>query len=386
MPVDDLDRFETQAFDEANKAADPETRLKWIQVANAIQDRRKSKADCEYAILNAQNIAADLKHQRTKFFVATLVPTVSTLIAVLALVFQGQQFNKSSEQEAIKFKQSTDFQTQQNTDSKWQESMKAVSFKDPQSALTGALSMQAFFGDKSYGSQSREIASSLLPLVNNVNGFEEVLEALYGTTAKDEDQIQIIAVAKALLMKAREQLKISGTEWSETNGLPKFLWYNIDSIDPNPEIKSGEREASDKVLAWEIDSASQRLSELWTEDRHLGTEYRPLAPNSLLTNVVLENAAFKGVHFKEKSDLSGSVLYDACLERATLIGVDLTNAVLRHVELRGADLSRIKHFDGSTWKDTDWWNARSMSAELKAHLTEHYPQKGTLPPPVASCN
>ena len=168
MTVDELTLIEADAISQASKATDPETRLKWIMIANAVQERRKSEAETSNSKLAAQNTAADLHHQRMKFFIATFTPALSTLIAILALVFQGQQFNKSIKLQTAQSLSSNITQVQASDNSRWQESMKSVSFKDPQSALTGALSMQVFFNDRPYAWQSRAVASSLLPLVNNV--------------------------------------------------------------------------------------------------------------------------------------------------------------------------------------------------------------------------
>lgn len=378
MTVDALDSIEADAIKQANEAEDPEVRLKWIAIANAIQDRRKSRAETNNAVLTAKNTAADLHHQRMRFFLATFTPTVSTFIAVFALLFQGFQFEKSSKLQADQFAKSIKLQADQNEDSKWQESMKSVSFKDPQSALTGALSMQPFFSLQRYASQSRAIASSLLPIVSNVDGFDEVLAALYATTnAKvSDDQIPITGIAQTLLLAARERHRLLGTAWSGARGMPAFLHYRIESIDPVPSDREWEQSARDKVAAWEIDSVSQRLSQLWKE--------KQMPPDSFLENLTLEDASFNNVDFS-KRDLTGSILYDACFQNANFDGADLTNTVLRHIELSGADLSNVRRFSGSTWQGTDWWQARSISGELRSYLSKRYPPTKQPSAPLTSC-
>jgi uncharacterized protein YjbI with pentapeptide repeats len=64
------------------------------------------------------------------------------------------------------------------------------------------------------------------------------------------------------------------------------------------------------VIAWEIDSVSQRLSQLW--------KGKNLTPGYMLENITLEDASFKGVNFSGK-DLSGSILYDASFQDADLM-------------------------------------------------------------------
>ena len=177
-------------------------------------------------------------------------------------------------------------------------------------------------------------------------------------------------------MSARELHKVKGTAWSNSNELPAFLDYKVDSIDSNPDYSKSGVDVHDKVLAWELDSVSQRLSQLWQR------QYLP--PYEYLENIALEDANFTGVKFSGV-DLSGSVLLDACFQNAKLDGTDLTNTVLRHVELSGADLSNIKNFAGSTWKDTDWWSAKSIPSELQTYLAEHYPRNARSPLPNTSC-
>jgi hypothetical protein len=123
-PMSEINKaLEADSIYRASAAENQDERLKWIQIANALQDRRKAREEIRGAHLAAINAEAELRHQRSRFVATTVVPLLTVFMALKALLTQSHLSNVA------------------NVDGKWQEAMKAVSFKDSKSALTGALSM-----------------------------------------------------------------------------------------------------------------------------------------------------------------------------------------------------------------------------------------------------
>jgi len=150
--------------------------------------------------------------------------------------------------------------------------------------------------------------------------------------------------------------------------IPPFLQYDVVAIDPNPDYKSEGKPMEDKVIAWELETVSHGLSNLW-EDLHLPV-------GKALRSVTFENASFQGLDFS-KADLARSILYRANFRNAIFQGADLSNASLRDVCLDGADLSAITNFAGSTWKNSNWKAASKISPELHQYLERNYSNQGS---------
>ncbi len=282
-------------------------------------------------------------------YVATLVPLISVVITAIALIVQVHETNRTSE------------------DSKWQDSMKSVSFKDPKEALVGALAMRAFFDSPRYGAQSRQIASALLPIVNNVNGFDEILQSMMDHTDA-RNQVDITSVSQGLLMTALYRDRVNIPLWTSSTEVPAFLAHDVALIDFDPDYQTEGPAMRDTVTAWELDTVSQVLQKIWTD--------KNIRPFPRLRNVVLENASFATVNFSG-ANLRNSIIYDADLSRAVLKGANLADASIRDVNLYCADLSDVagSSFQGSTWVGTRWWQAKAISPDLKTYLAQRYPPR-----------
>ncbi len=361
---DSFEDIEVDALRRAQEAGDPEIRLKWIEVAKAIQDRNKIILDAADSSLRCKNAELDLKNQRWRFVATTLTPVLALLITAAALVFQTMQFRKTISFQANQFAQTSALEAVKNEDAKWQELMKSVSFKDPKSALVGALSMQAFFESDRYGKQSRSIAVALLPEINNVNAFDEIFAQIIHHSREDNEN-DLVSISVMLSMSARQIHGTQATAMPDREPIPPFLQFDVAAIDPNPEYKNEGKSMEDKVIAWELETVSHGLSNLW-EDDHLPMD-------KALRSVTLEHASFQGLDFAN-ADLARSILYQANFKNAIFHGADLSNASLRNVCLDGADLSGIKDFAGSTWKDSNWKAASKISPELQKYLETNYKQ------------
>jgi hypothetical protein len=345
-------RLDRNALLSAEEAKDPAQQLKWLEISQIVRARCKAVAEETGAKLEARTRQAEVDHQRSRFIATTLTPVLSVLITALALVFQAQQFKKTSETQA-----------RQSEDEKWRESMKAVSLADPKSSMVGALAMQTFFRSERYSPQSQMIAAALLPNVNNVTGFDEVFDELVRSVDKDR-QYLITGIGSMLLMAAREEHHLTVPTLVNPSETPPFLEHDVTSIDPNPDFTRGGETMRDKVLAWELDSVSQGLSRLWLT--------RKFSPDKYLVSIVIENASFAGIDFSNRN-LERSVFLDADLTNVKLTNANLEQASFRNVTLKGSDLSGIVNFEGSTWQNVEWWRAKCLSSELYDYLSRYNP-------------
>jgi len=345
-------RIDSEAIKSAGKTPDPAERLKWLQISQSVRTRCKTLAEENDTKLEAQNRKSDVAHERSRFIATSIVPAISVFIAMVALVFQANQFKKSS-----------DTQARQSEDERWGESMKAVSLADPKASIVGALAMQTFFPSQRYGKQSQMIAAALLPNVKNVTGFDEVLDDLIQSVPAD-GQYLVTGIGSMLLMAAREEHHLKGAILESPSETPVFLEHDVLSIDPNPDLEKEGELMQDKIYAWELDSVSQGLTRLW--------RMKKLTPDRYLVSIVLENASFAQLDFSNV-DFERSVFLDADFSDAKLTNVNLNQTSFRNVSLKGADLSGIMKFDGSTWQNVDWWHAKCLSPQIYDYLAVHSP-------------
>jgi hypothetical protein len=254
-----FESIEIDALCKAAESGDPEHRLKWIEVAKAIQERRKIIIDAADAELRSKNSALDIKNRRVQFLATTLTPLIAVLITALALVFQSLQFGETAKRESIK-----------NEDAQWQEMMKSVSVKDPKVAFVGALAMQSFFSSPRYGKQSRSVATALLPQINNVNGFDEIYaEMIHQTNKERNNEDDLTSISQMITMSARYQHETPITALQDKDDVPPFLQYDVLNIDPNPDYDKEGQPMRDKVMAWELDTVSQGLFDIWQDEKLL---------------------------------------------------------------------------------------------------------------------
>ncbi len=374
---DPVDTLEASAIDEALKATTADTRLQWINVANAAQARRKSH-------LEMANADDDRKHRRLRFIATTLTPILTTLVAIAVFLFQGYQFGKTF---SMQIAQNNDLarrqnelikrQELQNEDSKWQEAMKSVNLTDGRSALAGCLAMQAFFKSQRYHYASRMIAATLLPAVDNVSGFDEIASELtepFTPTTHDHEMTQewLVLVSQMVLMWARQQHKLDhGSALPKGSKVPPFLQGELFSIDPNPIFSSENQAMRDEITAWKLDTLSDNLSALLTQKP---TKDLAVTPLKEMKNIVLLNATFDKIDFTNVN-LSNSILIDSTFVGANFSHADLTNTTLRDLNLTNADLSGIENSSGSTWDGTNWRDAGCMSKKLFEKLEKEYPDR-----------
>ena len=354
--------LEDYALGRAMESKKAEVRQKWLDITKTIRDAEKVKQE-------AEEQGREAAYAKSRFWATTLTPALSVAIAFIAICVQSVQISYTAKTHA-----------EESEDAKWRELLKSVKFESPKSAVVGALAVEGFFGSHRYGAESRSIATALLPLVNNVNAFDEIVDAMESKTNQD-NQKDLSNVSAMLLYLGREQHKLKGAINLSSPAISTFLQHDIDSIDPNPTYTSCSGPMCETVIAWELDTVSQNILRAW---RHTKAIVSPVDQD--LENVVLENGDFRDLDFT-KSDFKHAILYDASFKNAIFKQANLKGVSILNVCLSGADLSQITpgHFEESVWEGSNWWDAKPISPDLRKYLDVHYPQPNPKPAEYGAC-
>ena len=321
-----FDQLEEKALGLAGGSPDPDSLLKASQALSTIRQLRGYKP-------------------------TPVWPTVLTSItALLAVLLTAMTLNNQTK-ESVERREAAE-------DSQWTEAMKQISLKDA-SVQTGIFGIQGFFDSRRHGIQAREVASALLPLTDNKDTFEIVLKGLVQHTDAN-NQRDLIGIAKTVAYNAWDVF--NGLKTSNVpSGCPvDDLVSFLNSIDRCYQFKDGEELSIAKrswLYSWEIDSMSDALGKLWQKGSP------GVSPSNLnLSAIILENTGnLKGLNFSN-SHLEGAVIH-LC---------DLSGANFDRAQFQGAIFHQVQKFEGSTWKEANWWDAHSISCSLSKHLAKNY--------------
>jgi hypothetical protein len=295
-------------------------------------------------------------------WLASLATSLTLIVALVTLYIQGREYKQTMERQ-----QAADEDTQ------WREAMKSVSFKDPSQALAAAMWMQSFAESRRYGALSRRVTVSLLPVITNVTGFDDVLTSLVQHT-DGENQLGVIDVAQ----------KVSSIQWGRFGhpppGFTQLPWVKREVLGVDFTNAISENSSNDNdfnIAAWEVDTASHALWDIWVR-------YKVAKPRGQnLTNITLENNKFYDDQDQSFSvDFTNAILRHVVLANTSFRRANFTNSILSDViVLENVDLSEIAQFNGSDWSETDWWKAKYVSSDLCTYLQKYFapPSAARLP-------
>jgi len=255
--------------------------------------------------------------------------------------------------------------------------------------------MLTFFDSPRHAKSARTITVSLMPMVDNVGGFDDVLTELDNNT-NSTNQTDIIGVAQ----------KVSSAQWlgfRQTNfprGDPytiPFVQSEVLAVDFVTPRDKRTRLDSLNIGAYEVDTTSHALFAIWKRD------HRASPQKQNLTDVVLENNNFSSLDFSDavlrnsvlaNAQFCHSIFRRAIFDESHLIaskransengplnnGADLDNAGLCEqsdtysgVRLDEADLCEVTSFVDSDWSGANWWSARCISPQLYEYLLKRFP-------------
>jgi len=311
-------------------------------------------ADAAKALAEAREVNFGLAWlPRWAKLLASWATALTLAIAFATLYVQSQQFARSE-----------DRQRANEEDAHWRDAMKAVSFDNPSQALAAAIWMESFFDSQSvrHRELSRRVAASLLPRVENVAGFDNLLTDLV-THTDATNQKDIINIAQG----------ISNFQWQRYGPAPEDPIARrsatrevIGGLEGRRKVRGREIDvAAFSAGTWEIDTASHALWQIWVEKGAAS----PRGMN--LGDVVLENI---GLEKPLSIDFTGTDFSNGVFSNASFHGAILTRAALYKVTvLDGVDFSGITDFAGSKWNDTDWWDAEIISPKLCEYLRVSFP-------------
>ncbi len=322
----DLNQLEQQALELVSKSPDPDSFLKASQALFTIRQLRGYKPTPVWP---------------------TVLTSITAFLAVLLTTFtlHNQTIESEQRREAAE-------------DSQWIDVMKQISLKDS-SVQMGVLGVQGFFDSQRHGRQAREAATTLLPLTDNKDAFEIVLKGLVRHTNAD-NQRDLLGIARS----------IAYNEWDVFHGLKSSVVPEKCPVDDIVafmnaanecyKFKDGEELPIAKrawLYSWEIDSMSDALGKLWQSGLP-GVTPR----NQNLSALILVNSNnLKALDFS-KSQFGGAFIHLCDFSGAKFDGAQFSEVVFHQVQ----------KFAGSTWKDANWWDARSISCGLARYLTKNY--------------
>lgn len=248
-------------------------------------------------------------------------------------------------------------------DAQWTDTVKQIISKDSSVPL-GVLGIQGFFDSDRHMKQSRQVASALLPLVDNKDIFQSVLNGLAEHT-DSSNQADLVGVTKTVSSAEWDMFWAQSSEEGPA-GCPKTddkIVVFLNHTERCYPYESGEEPPKAKqawLYSWEIDSLSAALDGLWHQ------KSAGLTPHGLdLSGIFLVNTdtgeRFQGLDFSD-AVLNGSLCH-LC---------DLSGAKLDGAKLKGAVFHQIFSYQGSTWKDAHWWEAEAISCGLSQYLKKNY--------------
>lgn len=244
-----FERLEAEAIDRAISADDRKERSEWLEIAKSIQERKRLSLDIDKLSLECDTARLENKFGRTRFIATILTPILAVITTAAAIVFQAYQFRINSRFQSEQLKTTTELEVAKDEDEKWRELMKAVSFNDSKSALVGALAVEGFFSSKYYSRESRSIATALLPLVDDVSGFDYVLDELALRTSAT-NQYELVSISSMIAFRAKQQHHLdAGAAINDHHEVPAFLQHDVSSIDPNPDTRRLNQAMRDKISA-----------------------------------------------------------------------------------------------------------------------------------------
>jgi uncharacterized protein YjbI with pentapeptide repeats len=350
--MDELDVIEKKALEQAMSAADLKDRAQALEIAKTVTEKRKMMKETEKIGLDAREASVEFKFARTKYWAAAVTPILAVFLTGAALVVQSRQFSDSAKR-----------QIDANEESQWRDAIKNVSFKDPGATLVSAFGMHSFFDSPRYSTQARTIAATLLPHVDNPDGFDNVFFDLLDT-ANTSNQGHVVAIAKTLFNSQLDLFRFNVLVNRPTPVDFQALREMLGDDDPPDFVQTdstSRRQAA--ASAWMLDSISDGLNNMWINKN-------AMPKGADLGGIVFERGQFNELDFSD-ANLQGGALYHAEFKGANFAGAAFTRKLVSNVTLDGANLSRIEDFAESKWEYSNWWKAKCISKELLEYLEKN---------------
>jgi len=250
-------------------------------------------------------------------------------------------------------------------DNLWTDTVKQMMSKDSSQQI-GVIGIQGFFDSNRHGTQSRQVASALLPMVDNKDIFDTVLSGLEQHT-DEKNQTDLIGLARTVSADEWDMFRAAQRSEERPRDCPTdddriVVFLNHSEI-CFPYL-SGEEPPKAKqawLYSWELDSLSAAFNQLWQRPR-----FKASLSGLDLSGIIFVNTEndhrFKGVNFSG-ANLSGALCH-LC---------DLTEAHFDETTiLKGTVFHQILQYQRSTWNGAHWWESDSISCGLAGYLKNNY--------------
>ncbi|HUJ82913.1 MAG TPA: pentapeptide repeat-containing protein [Candidatus Acidoferrales bacterium] len=367
---DDSKKFteiERKAIERALRSHSLEEIQKAVQIIAAVAEKRRELHGLE------QEYSHDKKPHLSRFrrflrsaadFFGPNLAAIVALATVGALFYQGYATRSTATSQA-----------RAQEDSQWHSAMEKIQPSGADGALVGAFEMQSFFSSTTYGPHARAVASTLLPEVQNKNGFDLVLFKLAGLACgvarpectpnpalNAEIQQELLGVGRTIEDHERdlfEKVRVDDCVGKKCTGLTfRDFVQTPDKFFPDNNPYEDDLNLA-WAYSWEVDSLSASLANLWEQPQK---KIEPQGAN--LAGVVIESAELPGVDFS---------------------GANLSGTHFWNTNVTDADFTKVDSVDNSDWQGTHWWHAKAMSCPLVNYLwngkfkpDESHPEAGEL--------
>lgn len=302
---------------------------------------RKTLAEIAKLKIETENLKRNRSSESARFWIPVFAPVVGSFAVVATLIFQIVQFNQNAKQ-ARSAAQSTQFR----------EALQAFEATAPPGAKEALAEsrLKSFLDSPEFESQVRPSFVSALAGIADPSDFERLFKKLFPAITHDS---------------LPELVQVSGTQ----------LAILKDMLDQQTSAKKALDDAKQEYEKTAAQAGIDRI------DNDLDRFNAALAIVSDAIAKVMRERSTDGT-----DDLSFAELFRADFHDVNFSGVDIQGAWFESCNLAGADLSRVRSFDGASWGGTQWWLAKSIRPELLASLRDgpfkFNPERHYAGPPI----
>lgn len=239
---------------------------------------------------------------RVGSWIKGLLPALAFLVTAATLFSQMRQ---------------NDVAAQKDEDSQWRASLDKVDYQDP-GATIAVLKLESFLASKRYAAQARTLTASLLPLIGNVNVYDQVLYSLqittyqHGNTNNEQDVIDIArSVSNRLRGNYKDALRLHpGTNADDPKVFSMFVRAPEKFL---KESDSDQAKLLNETLAnlWKMDTVTERLVSIWRTGPGKNGATVESQDLSGISFIAVDKLDLSGVQFSQ-ADLTDTYFYGQC--------------------------------------------------------------------------
>jgi hypothetical protein len=281
-------------------------------------DLEKSRTELNKLELEKAKLKHEIRYARKRGlteciqgWVSSLAPIVAIVSLVATLAYQAWQFRKTEKD-----------QRDAAEDARWADTVKAISQNSGLSP--SAVALNPFLKSERYGRQALDAAVQLLSNTSDTVLFADLFGAAF-VPVSCGNLAQVLALDRALRERVYPLLNETFDPESGTNDWSKLT----------PEEK--------KTVSYTAEATREICSQL-------ASVLSAQGPRRTIPD--LSDTRFVGC------DWSGVDLSGANIERM----------MLAHVDLEGANLGEVTRFEGASFTDVAWWNAKTIDPKLLEYL------------------